>query len=469
VPRSTVSGSAADSSAGSSYQFKGDKLAHLQRPRSPLVVVSPSIDRRELLESPRNQITPLEVSLAARGSRFNSNATLSGKQESSSGITHAESTADSSARSSYQFKGDKLAHLQPPRSPVVVVSPSIDRREPPESPRNQITPLEVSIAARGTRFNSNATLSGKQESSSSITHAESTVDLSARSPYQFKGDKWAPLQPPSPPVVVPLVVMSPSIDRREHSESPRNQITPLEVSVAARGSRFNSNATLSGRHESSSGITHAESTSARSPYEFKGEKLAHFQPPSPPVVVPLLIMSPSIDRRERPESPRNQITPLEVSVTARGSRFNSDAALLGKRESPASTTRAISSTLEAAAIVAAVASSCGDDSPVVSPSHLMAGTNEDNTATTRNSGYTYATDTTIVREKSKGQCFPDTTLVVTLLSENHFLTLPFQTNSQANCRREFKTRCTGSTGACVGKDTTGHRCGGLLGFGIQES
>ena len=433
--------SIADSSARSQYQFKGDKQAHFQ-PRSspvvvPLVVKSPSIDRRGLPEFPRSQITPLEVSLAARDSRFSSNATPPGKQESFSSITHAESIADSSASSPYQFKGDKRGHFQLPSPPVVVPlvvkSPSIGRRGLPESPRNQITPLEVSDAARHSRFNSNVTLSDKRESSSSIIHAESTADSSARSPYQFKDDKGAHFQPPSPPVVVPLVVKSPYIDRREHPESPHNQITPLEVSLAARDSRFNSNATLSGKQVSFSFITHAESTadsSAGSQYQSKGEKRTQLQPHCPPVVVPLVLKSPSIDRRGLTESPRSQIMPLEVNSTARRSRFNSNATLSGKRESSSSTTHAISSTLEAAAVVAAVASS-DDGSQVVSSSRLMLDTNEDNRATTRNSGYTYAAGTKIVREKSKDECFLDTTLVVTLSHESRFLMLPFRQTVRA--------------------------------------
>ena len=56
----------------------------------------------------------------------------------------------------------------------------------------------------------------------------------------------------------------------------------------------------------------------------------------------------------------------------------------------------------------------------------MVDTDEDNSATTRSSGYAHATGTTMAREKFKGQGFPDTTLVVSLSCGSRFLTLPFR-------------------------------------------
>ncbi|KAG6371816.1 hypothetical protein JVT61DRAFT_9177 [Boletus reticuloceps] len=151
-------------------------------------------------------------------------------------------------------------------------------------------------------------------------------------------------------------------------------------------------------------------SSTRSPYRSKGDKLAHIQPRNPSVPVPLIIVSPTINRRELPESSRDQITPLKVSVDARRGRFSSNAPPSGERVSSLSVTGATSSMLGAAALVAAVASSCADDTSIVSPL-LIADTHEDDRATTRSSGNARLSSTTVVQDKFKDQdqCLSDTT------------------------------------------------------------
>ncbi|KAF8129954.1 hypothetical protein EV363DRAFT_1078373, partial [Boletus edulis] len=152
-------------------------------------------------------------------------------------------------------------------------------------------------------------------------------------------------------------------------------------------------------------------SSTRSPYRSEGDKLARIQPRSnPSVPVPLIIVSPTVNRRELPEFSRDQITPLKVSVDARRGRFSSNAPPSGERESSSSVTDATSSMLGVAALVAAVASSCADDSSVVSPL-LIADTHEDKRATARSSGNARLSSTTVVQDKLKDQdrCLSDTT------------------------------------------------------------
>lgn len=153
-------------------------------------------------------------------------------------------------------------------------------------------------------------------------------------------------------------------------------------------------------------------SSARSPYRSKGHKSTLFQPPSPAAAaaVPLIIVSPSANRRDLPESPPIRIKPLEVNISAHRGRFSSGVALLGKREI-SSSTHAISSLLEGAAIPTAVATSRTIDSPVISPSLLIADADEKNVAVTRSSDYARSTSV-IVQGKPKDQYLSDTTFVV---------------------------------------------------------
>ena len=152
-----------------------------------------------------------------------------------------------------------------------------------------------------------------------------------------------------------------------------------------------------------------------SSYRSKGHKSSHLQPVSSPAIVPLIIVSPGVDRRELPEFPHDQKTHLEVNVEASRSQLGSNATS-GNPESPSSTTRAISSTLEAAAVAAVVASSCADDSPVVSPF----GANNEDSVTTRSSRCARSVGPTIVQD----QCLSG--LVVVLLCDDFFLMLYFR-------------------------------------------
>ena len=102
----------------------------------------------------------------------------------------------------------------------------------------------------------------------------------------------------------------------------------------------------------------------------------HLRPFSSSAAAPSTPVSPSNNSRELPESPRIQITPLEVSAKGRRSRPSSNT-MSGKREPSTRTTDAVSSALEVAAVVAAVASSYADDSLVVSPYHVIMDANED--------------------------------------------------------------------------------------------
>lgn len=134
-------------------------------------------------------------------------------------------------------------------------------------------------------------------------------------------------------------------------------------------------------------------SSARSPYHSKSGKSTPLQPLRPATTVPLIVVSPSTNRRELPKSPPIQITPLQVSVSSR-SKPSSTATLSGKREISSSTPM-ISSSLEVATVTTAVAANADAD--------------EDSGRAVRNSGYRLSTGPTIVKEE---QYWSDATFVV---------------------------------------------------------
>ena len=113
--------------------------------------------------------------------------------------------------------------------------------------------------------------------------------------------------------------------------------------------------------------------------------------------MPLIIVSPSIDHRELPEAPPDQITPLEVRFDAHRGRFSSKATLPDKQKPSSSTNHA----------------------------SLFVNTNKGNNAN-RGSGYTRTTDTTVTQEKPKDHFLSDTSLVVVLSCKNRILTLYFR-------------------------------------------
>lgn len=158
----------------------------------------------------------------------------------------------------------------------------------------------------------------------------------------------------------------------------------------------------------------------RAPYS-KSNKSA--QPrPSAPVTVPLIIVSPSANTRELPESPPCRLKSLDVSIDTRRNRFGSDASLSGERETSAKT-RTISSSHEAAAVVAAVTASHTDGPPALSPSVLISDIHEDDTMATRSLGYARPPTASTVEQTSKGQYPSDATSVILSFMGGRFLTL----------------------------------------------
>ena len=372
--RSVVAESSAKLSPRSPYRSKGDKSAHL-RPSSPRIAipsiaVSPNIEFRKLPESPRIQITPLQVSADARRSRLSSNGALSGRRELVSSTTHAISSPGAAAvvaSVASSYVDDSLVTAQ-------------------ESPRVRITPLQVSVEARRSQLSPYEVLSGKREWSSSTSRAISSSSGTA--------------------AVLPAVASGYADDSPVAAqESPRIQITPLQVSVEARRSQLSPNGALSGKQELYSSTTHAISL------------------PGAAAVVPA-VASNYVDDSPAgtQESPHIRITPLQVSVEAHRSRLSPYEALSGKREWSSSTTHVTSSSPRAAVIFPTLAPSCANDSPVASPSHFVVDPNEDDRATTRSPAFARTMGTMRVQEKSKAQCLPDITLVVILSHENRFLT-----------------------------------------------